>query len=343
MKNYNSLTSEEARIIIWKGTEAPYSWEYDTHKEKWVFVCRQCDTPLFTSDMKFDSGCGWPAFDDAIPGRVKWSLDTDGRRTEITCANCAWHLGHVFVGEKLTSTNTRHCVNSLSMKFMKVPDLSSLRSENLLGTDSPSENDKKEQNPQSLRDSSFANDLIPNFKKAYFWWGCFWCMDAVFTRLEWVLEVRSGYMGGRIPFPTYETICSGVSGYIEIIEVSYDPSVIPYATLLDVFFTAHDPTSRDRQGNDSGEQYRSVIFGTEEELTRTKQYIKNLTEEKTFELPIVTELRIKEIFYIAEDYHQDYYANNPLKAYCQFVIDPKIMKIREKYSKYLKKPVNENI
>ena len=341
-KNYNSLTPEEARVIIGKGTEAPYSGEYETHKEKWVFVCRQCDAALFTSDMKFDSGCGWPAFDDAIPGRVKWTLDSDGRRTEITCANCGGHLGHVFVGEKLTEKNTRHCVNSLSMKFMKVPDLSSLQSEDLSGRDSthkgytgyPSENDKKEQIPPS---SEWQKIEIPNFQKAYFWWGCFWCMDAVFTRLEWVLEVRSGYMWGRIPFPTYERICSGVSGYIEIVEVAYDPSVIPYETLLDVFFTAHDPTSRDRQGGDSGEQYRSIIFGTSEELERAKKYIEKLESETVFELPIVTELRTKEVFYIAEDYHQDYYANNPTQGYCQYVIDPKIAKIREKFSKYLKK------
>ena len=128
-----------------------------------------------------------------------------------------------------------------------------------------------------------------------------------------------------------------MSGYIEIVEVSYDPSILSYETLLDVFFSAHDPTSRDRQGNDSGEQYRSVIFGTEEELTRAKQYIKNLTEEKTFESPIVTELRAKEVFYIAENYHQDYYANNPVQPYCSYVIDPKIAKIREKFWKYLKK------
>ena len=299
--NYNSLTPEEARIIIGKWTEAPYTWEYDTHKEKWVFVCRQCDTPLFTSDMKFDSGCGWPAFDDAIPGHVKWTLDADGRRTEITCANCGGHLWHVFVGEKITEKNTRHCVNSLSMKFVK-------HTEN-----------------------------IPNYQKAYFWGGCFWCMDAVFTRLLWVLEVRSGYMWGRIPFPTYERICSWVSGYIEIVEVAYDPSVISYETLLDVFFTAHDPTSQDRQGGDAGEQYRSIIFWVPEDIEIANRYITKLESEKIFESPIVTELRAKEVFYIAEDYHQDYYANNPVKAYCSYVIDPKIAKIREKFQKYLKK------
>ena len=303
MQKYNSLTPEEARVIIGKGTEAPYSWEYENHHEKWVFLCRQCDTPLFTSEMKFDSGCGWPAFDDAIPGRVKWSLDADGRRTEITCAHCGGHLGHVFVGEKLTEKNTRHCVNSLSMRFSK---------------------DTKD---------------IPIFEKAYFGGGCFWCMDAVFTRLEWVLEVRSGYMGGRIPFPTYERICSGVSGYIEVVEVAYDPTKISYETLLDVLFSSHDPTSRDRQWADSGEQYRSVIFATESDLSKAKTYIEHLESEETFPLPIATELRSLETFYIAEDYHQDYYANNTVKAYCQYVIDPKIAKIREKFAKYLKENV----
>ncbi len=301
MPSYNSLTSEEARVILGKGTEPPHSWEYEHTREKWVFLCRQCDTPLFSSEMKFDSGCGWPAFDDAIPGRVKWTLDADGRRTEITCANCGGHLGHVFVGEKITEKNTRHCVNSLSMRFKK-----------------------------DIWDT-------PLFEKSYFGGGCFWCMDAVFTRLEWVLEVRSWYMGGRIAFPTYERICSWVSGYIEVVEVAYDPSLISYETLLSVFFTAHDPTSRDRQGNDSGEQYRSIIFGTSKDLDFAKKYINKLEEEKVFDLPIVTELREKEVFYIAEDYHQDYYANNPIKAYCQHVIDPKIAKIREKFQKYLKK------
>ena len=144
-------------------------------------------------------------------------------------------------------------------------------------------------------------------------------------------------MGGRIPFPTYERICSGVSGYIEIVEVVYEPQKISYETLLDVFFSSHDPTSRDRQGGDAGEQYRSVIFGTSEELEIAKKYIQELEEEKIFSLPIVTELREKEVFYIAENYHQDYYANNPVKPYCSYVIDPKIVKLREKFSPYLKK------
>lgn len=127
-----------------------------------------------------------------------------------------------------------------------------------------------------------------------------------------------------------------MSGYIEIVEVAYDPSVISYEILLDVFFATHDPTSRDQQGNDRGEQYRSVIFGDMEILSHTNDYIKHLEAEKVFSLPIVTELRELDTFYIAEDYHQDYYANNSAQAYCNYVIDPKLAKLREKFSKYLK-------
>lgn len=301
MQKYNPLTPEESRIIIGKWTEAPYSWEYENHHETGNFICRQCDAVLFTSEMKFDSGCGWPSFDDALPGRVTQTLDTDGRRTEITCTNCGGHLGHVFVGERFTPKNTRHCVNSLSMKFVK-----------------------------EIKETQ-------KLQKAYFGGGCFWCLDAVFTRIDWVTEVKSGYMWGRIPNPTYERVCSWVSGYIEVVEITYDASSISYEFLLDVFFATHDPTTRDQQDNDSGEQYRSVIFGTPEELSIAKNYIDSLQKDEVFENPIVTELRDMDIFYIAEEHHQDYYADNSDQGYCQYVINPKLAKLREKFTLFLKK------
>ena len=143
-------------------------------------------------------------------------------------------------------------------------------------------------------------------------------------------------MGGTTEYPTYEQVSMGRSGHIEVIEVLYDREIISYETLLSVFFAMHDPTTRDRQGADSGIQYRSVIFGSEADLAIAKAYIEELDRDATFDSPIITEVRSLEKFYIAEDYHQNYYNDNSDKPYCAYVIDPKIAKLREKFSQYLK-------
>ena len=167
--------------------------------------------------------------------------------------------------------------------------------------------------------------------------GCFWCVEAAINQLKGVESVRSGYMGGRSANPTYQQVCSGKSGHVEVAEVTFDPAVISFSDLLHVFFTLHDPTTLNRQGNDVGEQYRSVIFYRDDAQKKTAEdVIAELTRDKVFKDPIVTALEPATAFYVAEDYHQDYLANNPMQPYCMFVVAPKVQKIREKYAQRLK-------
>ncbi len=161
----NKLTPEEARVIIDKGTEAPFVGEYVNNMAKGVYVCRQCDLPLYKSEHKFEHNCGWPSFDDEIEGAIKRSLDDDGQRTEISCTRCGAHLGHVFEGEDLTPKNIRHCVNSISMKFI------------------PSET---------------------SHKKIVLGGGCFWGLEELIRKQPGVLKTRVGYAGGQVDKPTYE-------------------------------------------------------------------------------------------------------------------------------------------
>lgn len=172
---------------------------------------------------------------------------------------------------------------------------------------------------------------------AYLGGGCFWCVEAAIKQLQGVESVRSGYMGGHIANPTYQQVCSGRSGHVEIAEVKFDPAVISYNDLLHVFFTLHDPTTLNRQGNDVGEQYRSVIFYSNDEQKKTAEdVIAELTRDHVFRDPIVTAVEPSQIFYVAEDYHQDYLTNNPMQPYCMFVVAPKVQKIRQKYASRLK-------
>lgn len=167
--------------------------------------------------------------------------------------------------------------------------------------------------------------------------GCFWCLEAVFDQVKGVESVESGYMGGGRPNPTYEAVCTGTTGYAEIIQIRFDPSAISFRELLEIFFGIHDPTTLNRQGNDAGTQYRSVIFyhSPEQEAT-AKQVIEALTKDKTFDSPIVTEVVPASTFYMAEHYHQEYYAQNPSQPYCAYLISPKIAKFRKQFAGKLK-------
>jgi peptide-methionine (S)-S-oxide reductase len=171
--------------------------------------------------------------------------------------------------------------------------------------------------------------------------GGFWCLDAVFRGLEGVVAVESGYAGGQDPHPTYETVCSGRSGHAEVVKVTFDPSVIGFRDLLTVFFTIHDPTTRDRQGNDVGTQYRSVIFcETPAQRADAEAVIADLTAQKLWRDPIVTEIAGAAPFYPAETYHQDYFSRNGNQPYCQAVVAPKVAKFRKAFAERLRKKVS---
>lgn len=168
--------------------------------------------------------------------------------------------------------------------------------------------------------------------------GCFWCIEAVFQRLEGVKAVRSGYAGGKIKNPTYKEVCSGLTGHAEVVEVVYDPAVVTYRDILKVFFTVHDPTTLNRQGADQGTQYRSVIFYHQEsQKTEAEELIRALNAEGAWADPVVTEISPMAVFYPAEDYHQNYYNDNPNQPYCRFVVGPKVEKFEKVFSDRLRK------
>ncbi len=167
--------------------------------------------------------------------------------------------------------------------------------------------------------------------------GCFWCLEAVFDQVKGVESVESGYMGGGRPNPTYEAVCTGTTGYAEIIQIRFDPQVISFRELLEIFFGIHDPTTLNRQGNDSGTQYRSAIFyHSPQQETTAKQVIEQLTNDKLFDTPIVTEIVTASTFYIAEPYHQEYFVQNPSQPYCSYLIGPKVAKFRQQFANKLK-------
>jgi peptide-methionine (S)-S-oxide reductase len=190
---------------------------------------------------------------------------------------------------------------------------------------------KKEKKAEKMNDRS-------EYKIATFGAGCFWCVEAVFESLDGVHKVESGYTGGKTKKPTYKEICTGLTGHAEVCRLTYDPKVITFPELLEVFWKTHNPTTLNRQGNDVGTQYRSAIFyHDEEQKNQATEYKEKLNKAKAWSKPIVTEITAATIFYPAEDYHQDYYTNNPNQSYCVYVIQPKMEKFKEAFRSKLKK------
>jgi len=247
--SYNSLSDAEKHVILDKGTELPFTGRYNNHFETGLYVCKRCNAPLYGSNNKFKSHCGWPSFDDTITGAVKRIPDRDGRRTEIVCANCNAHLGHVFEGEGLTEKNIRHCVNSISMTFIPAKNLT---------------------------------------ETAYFAGGCFWGVEHHFEKLQGVKSVVSGYMGGRTENPSYREVSRGDSGHLEAVKVEYDPEAISYEELARLFFNIHDPTQADGQGPDIGSQYRSAVFYADEHQKKIAAKLIRILKSKGFDVATKT-------------------------------------------------------
>jgi peptide-methionine (S)-S-oxide reductase len=177
------------------------------------------------------------------------------------------------------------------------------------------------------------NEALMTMELATLGGGCFWCLEAVFAPLKGVVKVESGYAGGKTANPTYREVCGGGTGHAEVVQITFDPAVVSYGDLLDIFFAFHDPTTLNRQGADVGTQYRSVVFHhSPEQKQQAEAKIAKLNAEGVFPRPIVTQIEPLDVFYRAEDYHQNYYRDNPNQGYCQYVIAPKIAKLRQKYA-----------
>lgn len=183
-----------------------------------------------------------------------------------------------------------------------------------------------------------ATDQHPAKEVATLGGGCFWCLEAVYDQLKGVESVESGYMGGQTRNPTYEQVCTGDTGHAEVVRITFDPQQVSYRALLEVFFTVHDPTTLNQQGNDVGTQYRSAIFyHSPEQEAVAKEVMSKLDKAKLWPRRIVTELAPAADFYEAEDYHQEYFARNPYQSYCQFIVEPKVAKFRKNFLDRLKK------
>lgn len=275
---YNDLTAAESKVIISKSTEYPFTGLYEKFNEKGTYLCKQCGNALYHSDTKFDASCGWPSFDDEINGAVKSLKDADGRRTEIVCASCDGHLGHVFTGEGFTPKNRRHCVNSISLDFVPA--------------------------------------VLPagNYGTALFAGGCFWGVEYFLQKEPGVMAVVSGYTGGHVKNPSYREVSNGNTGHAETVKVTYDLQKTTYEKLLKLFLEIHDPTQVGRQGPDIGDQYRSEIFFMNGEQKKVADKLLGTLKEKG--LKVATQVTKASEFYPAEEYHQDYYFRNGKAPYC---------------------------
>lgn len=294
------LTPEQYRVTRQQGTEPAHSSDMCSRFEPGIYACVCCKTKLFDANEKFESGTGWPSFTQPIK------------------KNVINYIKDTAYGMVRVETTCSTCDAHLGHVFPDGPEPSGLR---------------------YCMNAVALEKVTQDEQKVVFGGGCYWCTEAMISELRGVIDVKSGFSGGNIANPTYREVCSGRTGHAEVVEVTYNPKEISFKELLEMHLLTHDPTTLNRQGGDVGTQYRSVIFYKNQQ---EKEEIEALLEEYRDAFPdkIVTEVMPFDVFYPAEDYHQEYYANNSEAAYCQAVISPKLKKLREKFQSKLKSTVS---
>lgn len=264
----SDLTEFEKSVIEKQGTEPPFTGLYNNLTAEGTYHCKKCDALLYKSENKFDSGCGWPSFDEDVSDAVERRRDPLDNRTEIVCKSCGGHLGHVFHGEKKTPKDTRHCVNSVSIRFKPKPS------------------------------NAYSTIVLAA--------GCFWGVEYQMARLKGVIRTVAGYSGGTTEKPTYKEVCNGDTGHLECVEVTYDPQMVTLEQILKLFFEVHDFSQANGQGPDIGPQYLSAIFVANESERRLAEDLIERLKRSQSTTSVCTQVKNKCPFWPAEPYHQNY-------------------------------------